>query len=284
MIDESEILQKLCDDLISVIERLGTARDGVLLLIDEADKPDASANLGLFCKLLTEETARRSIDRLCIGVAGLPGVTDKLRQSHESSVRLFHVLSLKPLEVDERKQVIDAGMDEAEKKNKRRIEITETAKDYLSTISEGYPHFLQEFSYCAFEADDDDTIDNADVSISLFAENGAFDQLGMKYFNQFYSAPASDDYRLILDCMAEHMDGWVSRRTIIEESGAKAGTVDNALRFFSSRNIIVHDEMRRGHYRLPTKSFAVWISAGRSAESIAQSDAVQEGLFGDQGA
>jgi hypothetical protein len=132
-------------------------------------------------------------------------------------------------------------------------------------FSEGYPHFLQEFAYCAFETDDDNEITHDDFMESLFEENGAFDQLGAKYFDKSYSTPASDDYRKVLDAMSDHDDSWVNRSTLISESGLKAATVDNALRALKLKDIIVQDDSRAGVYRLPTRSFAVWISLRKRA-------------------
>ena len=137
------------------------------------------------------------------------------------------------------------------------ITITPEAKKLISTLSEGYPHFLQEFAYCAFEEDSDNVIDRSDVSDSLFRENGAFDQLGRKYFNEFYDAPDSDDYRWNLNTMADHLDNWISRAAIIAESGLKESTVDNGLRALKGKNVIVQNEKKVGLYRLPTRSFAV---------------------------
>ena len=138
----------------------------------------------------------------------------------------------------------------------------------IASLSEGYPHFLQEFSYWAFENDSDNIIDSKDVNESLFKENGVFDQLGSKYFYQYYSTPSSDDYRIVLDTMAIHSDRWVQRATIIEQSGLKGSTVDNAIRALKGNNIIIQNDLRLGQYRLPTKSFAVWIQVRRKAEQV----------------
>jgi hypothetical protein len=99
--------------------------------------------------------------------------------------------------------------------------------------------------------------------------------LGKKYFDQFYTAPDSDDYRKVLNVMADHLDAWVDRATIIAESGLKGGTVDNALRALKSKNIILDSEMKRGDYRIPTMSFAVWIKA----RNVAQKTSEAPGLF-----
>jgi Cdc6-like AAA superfamily ATPase len=128
---EEESLASLQDDFETTILKMGDSKDGILLLIDEADRPDSTANLGLFSKLLTEEMAMRGCDKICIGLAGLPALVSRLRDSHESSLRLFHVLNLKPLEPDERKQVLDAGIREANKKNPDPVSIHEHAYDMI---------------------------------------------------------------------------------------------------------------------------------------------------------
>lgn len=61
--------------------------------------------------------------------------------------------------------------------------------------------------------------------------------------------------------MADHMDDWVGRQTIITNSGVKESIVNNALSALRERKIILHNARSRGEYRLPTRSFAVWIKA-----------------------
>jgi Cdc6-like AAA superfamily ATPase len=277
--DESELLGLLQNDFVKVLTSLGDEADGILLLIDEADKPPVSANLGLLCKLLTEHLTRNNCDHLLIGLAGLPSLVETLRGSHESSPRLFTSLDLKPLEPNEREKVIERGCKEANEKNSKETTITDEAKAMLSKISEGYPHFLQEFAYCAFENDNDYTVDSADVQESLFKENGAFDQLGKKYFDQYYRTPGSDDYRTVLDTMSYHGDEWVQRSQIIEESKLKASTVDNALRTLKGHDIIIQNPLRSGQYKLPTQSFAVWLQVRQFAEKNAENDGSSPGLF-----
>lgn len=267
-----ELFGSLVDDFENAISKARSIYDGILLLIDEADAPAAEANLGLFCKLITEEMAVRETDYLCIGLAGLPSISTKLRASHESSLRLFHTLVLQPLEPKERVQVLELGLEDAQRSNQASVEIEDEAAQLISTFSEGYPHFLQEFAYCAFEHDDNDVIDVSDFLESLFSENGAFDQLGRKYFNKPYNTPGSNDYREVLHIMADNLDNWVSRKDIIENSSLKAGTVDNALRALKAKDIIVQDESRMGFYRLPTRSFATWINIQKRADKERQNE------------
>jgi hypothetical protein len=160
--DDSELFANLQSDLINIINHIDGIADGILFLIDEADKAPASANLGQLCKLLKEALSKRNCDRLCIGLAGLPGLIRILRESHESSPRMFKTIDLKPLEPTEREQVLDIAMRDASEKNGFEIKITPEAKKLISDLSESYPHFLQEFAYCAFEADSDNVIDRQD--------------------------------------------------------------------------------------------------------------------------
>ena len=184
--EHRDALNDLTDALSSTASDLGDSFDGILILIDEADKPVASANLGAITKLLTERLTKRGCHRVSIGLAGLPSLIPALRKSHESSPRIFTILNLEPLLPDERKRVIKLGLQEATKKNGLEVKITQEAEEWISVFSEGYPHFIQQFAYCAFDLDTDNVIDETDAWRGAFDENGAFEQLGSKYFDQQY--------------------------------------------------------------------------------------------------
>lgn len=257
-----EGLDTLTNTLGDLITDAGEEIDGVLLLIDEADKPPATAHLGELCKLLTERLAYKNCERVSIGLAGLPGLVGRLRTSHESAPRVFDVLSVEPLTVDERITVIHRGLAEAEKINHVKTMISNQAAGLIANLSDGYPHFIQQFAYCAFDKDVDDFIDIADVIEGAFEEHGALDQLGRRYFSDWYiDQIGSEDYRRVLSTMAESSDSWVSRPKIFASSGVRERIVDNALRVLKERRIIIQNDRVRGEYRLPAKAFAAWIKA-----------------------
>ena len=258
------------DDLVSLFVDIlvNDDFDGVALLLDEADSPPASAHLGEFLKIFTERLAKKSCRRVMFLLAGQPVVLTKLRESHESSLRVFHVLDMQPLGVKERSSVIDRGILNANERNSVRVEITEDARDFLGSLSEGYPHFLQQFAYSAFEADIDNLITKEDVVEGASSENGAISQLGSKYFSDMYFSKIwSDDYRKVLNYMAKFGDQWVSRKEIVENCSVSASSVNNALAALKKRNIILADEARKGFYRLPTRSFATWITVVSNTEN-----------------
>ena len=279
-VDPQDLADELVSQLISLCKQLDGQIDGVLILIDEADRPGEEANLGELLKAFTERLARKNCGNVLFGLAGLPTIIGKLRASHESAPRIFETLHLEPLEPEERKYVINSGLKIASTRNNYEIKITPDALNLISTLSEGYPHFVQQFAYSAFAEDNDRVIDIKDVARSAFKENGALAQLGAKYFSEMYHAKiSSDDYRKVLDVMAEYSDGWVTRKKILIETGLKPTTVTNALNSLKNKNIILVDETRQGHYRLPTKSFAAWINA---IKTVTDDHDNQEGTLFDE--
>lgn len=269
---------ELVNNITGLWEGISADFDGVLILIDEADSPGEGADLGSFLKLFTERLTRKGCNNVVVGVAGLPSLIGQLRASHESSPRLFETMLLDPLEISERKRVIESGLAAAKEKNGFETKITEEALHLISVLSEGYPHFVQQFAYCAFAEDNDNTIDASDVTIGAFKENGALMQLGNKFFSEMYHARiSSQDYRKVLDAMAPEGDQWIARQKIIATSGVSEANVTNALASLKTKKIILQDETRRGFYRLPTKSFAAWINAIRA--TTAKKDEANGELF-----
>jgi hypothetical protein len=268
--DDVALIDSLCDGISDFLKAVDDQVDGLLILIDEADRPAVEAKLGEFCKLFTEKLTKLGCDRVCLGLAGLPSLIANLRASHDSAPRLFDALSLEPLESSESETVVRRGLSEAEEKNKQKTEIDEEALAAIVRLSEGYPHFIQQFSYSAFDEDSDDRITVEDVNQGAFKENGALDQLGKRFFSELYFEKiASEDYRRVLNSMADHLDGWTTRAEIIRDSGVKSTQVTNALKALRERHIILTNEKKQGEYRLPTKSFAVWIKALNAKKQLA---------------
>jgi hypothetical protein len=208
-----EIVNKMADLLEAAADDL----DGILILIDEADSAGEDSRLGEFVKLFTERLSRRSCHNVILGMAGLPSIIGKLKASHASSARIFETFLLEALEPGERETVVLRGLQEANGKNEFQTAITDDALEMISDLSEGYPHFVQQFAYSAFAEDTDNVIDAEDVTRGAYKENGALTQLGNKYFNEMCHARiSSEDYRRVLDAMAAHGDSWIARKQSLE--------------------------------------------------------------------
>jgi Cdc6-like AAA superfamily ATPase len=234
--------------------------DGLLLLIDEADNCSAELQLGSFLKLLLERLQRNGCNHVLIGLAGLPDLRAKLYDSHQSSLRIFEDIRLGRLTNQEVSDVISICLNKANKENQEKTEIIEEARQTLLSLSEGYPHFIQQFGYSAFAFDSDNRIDVDDVLKSAFGERGALDLIGDRYYrNDFYNKIQQDTYRQVLRIMADDLDGWVTRAKIKAKFKGKDSILNNALKALRDRHIILSKEGEKGVYRLQHKGFSLWI-------------------------
>jgi DNA polymerase III delta prime subunit len=257
-----DMLDELTESFAKLAQSLKGELDGVLLLIDEADKPPYTTHLGEFVKLFSEKLTKRGASNISIGLSGISTVINKLKKSHESSLRVLQMFALQPLLSEERIQVVNRALEDAKEKNGFETTIAQDAQTWISEFSQGYPHFIQQFGYSAFEQDTDNNIDLDDVVSAAIAENGAFAQLGTKYFHDLYfDKIGSDEYRQVLRAMAHHSDNWVTKKALQAEAKVKSHTLNNAINVLKKRNIIIPQEGKAGVYRLPSRAFAVWIRA-----------------------
>lgn len=246
----------------------GARYDGVLILIDEADNCSRELEMGACLKLLIERLQRHGCNRVLIGLAGLPELRAKLQESHPSSLRIFEELTLGRLSPGEVSDVIDRCIEKANELNTEKVKINAEARSRLTALSEGYPHFIQQFGYSAFAADTDGVIDEVDVMRGAFGERGALGLIGDRYYrNDFYNKIQSDSSRQILRIMADDLDGWVTRQKISDRFKGKKTVLNNGLKALRDRHIILSKEGSRGVYRLQHKGFALWIKCSAASES-----------------
>ncbi len=266
---EETTIEEFAYSLADVVERVTSADaqttfnakyDGVLILIDEVDNSSPSLDLGSFFKLLLERLNRRGCDKLMVGLAGLPNLMKVLHSSHPSSLRLFDNLRIGRLTCEEVSIVIDFALERAEETNGVKCDISEEARGQLVALSEGYPHFIQQFGFSAFESDDDDNIDVDDVEAGSWGEFGAMEAIGDRYYrDDFYNKIQKDSYRQVLRIMADNLDGWVNRSEIKASFKGNDSVLNNAVKALRDRKIIISKEGERGVYRLQHKGFAYWI-------------------------
>lgn len=235
-------------------------RDGILILIDEADNASAALGLGSFLKLLSERLQRRGCTKVLLGLAGLPRLRDVLLESHASSLRLFEEVMLGTLSDDDVGRVIDRCLAAGRDLNGVATTITDAARARLVHLSEGYPHFIQQFGYSAFSAAKADVVEEQDVIVGAFAPGGALDLIGERYYrNDYYNKIQSESYRQVLRIMAGREREWITKEQIRKDFKGKETTLANAMKALVDRKIILVKEGGTGVYRLQHRGFAWWI-------------------------
>ncbi len=257
--DFSYSLSETCKRIINP-EKGEDKKDGIVFFVDEADNASPNLGLGFFIKTVTESLAKHGCNNVMFVLAGLPEINDKLSASHQSSLRIFTELKIKELSVPDRHYVIDRGIEEGNKINADPTAISAGAKGQLSKLSEGYPHFIQQFAFSAFEHNTDGEISEEDVHGGAFNAGGALDAIGKRYYeSNFFDQIKSDEYRQVLSIMAENMNNWISKKEIAQKFSGTAQTLTNALQALTNRKIILRNPSTKGEYRLQQKGFALWI-------------------------
>ena len=261
VLPRERIFEELTNSVIDLSQKMRPHNDGLLILIDECDKCGSESYLGEFVKSFTEQLSRNNVTNVALGLSGISTVLDKLQNSHESSLRVFKHFDLKPLPACEAIDVVQNGIRHAIDVTGSLTTIEPSVVNWIAERgSQGYPHFIQEYAYAAFDADTDGRIDMNDLQTGVYRENGALDQLGKKYFKNMYTDRiSSDDYRTVLRSMSSRLDGYVTKGQLRDWTGLKESTLAHAIAALKDREIIIAKPGARGMYRLPSKSFAVWI-------------------------
>ena len=272
-IDRETLLDEFAHSLAKTVERLCDGKetedlfsakyDGVLILADESDNASVDLDFGVFLKQLLERLQRHRCEKVMVILAGLPELESVVRDSHPSALRLFEHLRLNRLLNTEVNEVIDLCLAEAKEKNGVETLIEENARELLMRLAEGFPHFIQQFGYSAFDVDDNNNIEVSDVMDGAFGNDdipGALKLIGDRYYrNDFYNKIQKESYRQVLRIMANEDNTWVSKRTIRSKFKGKVSTLDNAIKALRDRHIILSKEGVRGVYGLQHRGFALWI-------------------------
>lgn len=239
---------------------LSEKKDGLVILIDEADKASEELDLGVLLKKLSETLISEGCNNILFILVGLPVIRDVLKNSHESSLRLFKELYLNPLVKKDVEQVVKDGIRKSNEMNKGDLTVNQEALDGVYVYSEGYPHFVQQIGHSVFDYNTDNLIDGDDVRFSFFGDNGALTQIGGRYFKKsYYEDINTNTQREVLDIMAENWNGWTSREHILKKYSKGEKNLNNAIKALREKNIILSKEGERGQYRLQWGSFAFWI-------------------------
>lgn len=156
--------------------------------------------------------------------------------------------------------VISSAIKDSNKKSTVQISIDPKALPLIYGYSEGYPHFVQQIGYSAFEVNSDNLVSKEDIQQGFFMKNGALDCIGDRYYSKaYYTEITTDSQREILDIMANKWNEWVSREYILSQYKKGESALDNGLRALREKNTILAREGARGQYRLQWMSFAFWI-------------------------
>jgi len=248
---------EFCYFIENLWDSIGKDYDGILFILDEVDRLKDFEGVASFLKTLFEKLNFDSYNRISFLMCGMPEVKDKLYKDHESVLRNFQPIDLAIMPEREAKEVINKAL------KGTGVKIEDDALEYIVGLAEGYPHFLQEIGYSAFEVDEDDIIDENDVTGGVRGTPdypGSLKRLGRQYFDRmFHRDVKSDVYREILTIVAKERTKYVSRKKILSKFSKGKTVLGTYLSNLIERELLVRDKTRKGYYALPSHMFRVYI-------------------------
>lgn len=260
-------LSTLTDDFCYFLEALwdrikesDNPKEGMIILIDELDRISSFEGVASFLKSSFEKLAFDGYSRIMFLLSGMTEIKEKLLADHASIVRNFCVLHLETMPKPEAEQVILKALKLLKDENVY-VDVTRKALDWIVTLSDCYPHFLQELGYSSFEVDTDNNITEEDVRSGVLGTKsyiGSIRRLGEQMFDRMYTKDVqSETYREILKIVAGKKEELVSRKEILSQFSKGKSTLDAYLHVLVKRNLLTNP--KRAMYGIPSKMFGVYI-------------------------
>lgn len=122
-------------NVVSEISRLGVAKNGILIVIDEFDRIKDPEGFSAFMK-----SCATNVPTLKFCIVGVAQDLQNLMKEHQSTDRLFagSVITVPPMEPAELEDIIDR----AELSIDRQIRFATGAREYMCSLSQGHPYII----------------------------------------------------------------------------------------------------------------------------------------------
>lgn len=238
-------------------DRIQYQYTGLIIILDEFDQLSGLAGFASFWKSLYEKLDIDGYKKIMLVFVGLSRKLDPFFQDHPSIVRMFEHIEVSLMTAEEAGQVIDKTLGQTSP----RVAIDARAREAIIHFAGGYPQFIQELGYAAFEVNPGGLLSYQDFVRGLEGDEfyeGAIQQLGRRHFDKMYLQDiGSDTYRKILSTIARHDQETIEPTEIADQSGISAKKIGAYLRNMVARNILVRES--RGEYRLVNRLFGVYI-------------------------
>lgn len=193
--EAEEYLQR---DFVKAIEELWNdvkdSHNGILLIVDELHNLASFSGLGSFFKILSESWAVHGYRQIMFMAIGLPDVSARLSDDDPSASRIFSYVQLSRMTNEESIEILKRCLSESNKT------IADDAVLMIAQSSGGFPYFLHQLGYDAFETDTDGNITIDDAMQGLIKSLVQFERM---FFGKMYKSCEGKTKQKIVDELAE---------------------------------------------------------------------------------
>jgi hypothetical protein len=167
---------------------------GVFLVLDEINGLANNPKFAAFLKAVVDSNAPISLERptlpLLLMVCGVQERRRQLIAQHESVGRIFDVVSIEPMTVEEMSDFFRKAFESV------HMTVDSVALDVMTSVSEGFPKIMHLIGNAAYWLDRDGRVDADDAAKAIIS---AAEEVGKRYVDQqVYAALRSPDYHSIL--------------------------------------------------------------------------------------
>jgi hypothetical protein len=261
LIQARKQLAGLIKDLAKTLRANDESPHGLVLILDECDLASPDLRFGELMKSLAEDIGSES--STLVVICGLPALDDVMRESHPSSFRAFRKIDLGRIGRDDVADLIDRCM--TTQRTIPRVTTSTRARELLIALSEGFPHFAQEFGFCAFAEVSDGKIDADDVATGASKPGGAIDRIGEAYqFGSMYDSLDGAELELVLAIGPYALtEQWVSPE-MVRNDISNPNTLDAAFKSLVRKGVLLLDTQSRKKYKFRHNAFAYWVKLRES--------------------
>lgn len=168
--DSGDLEADLSQVLIALGEAAKDRNTAVAIIIDELQYLSEEELSSLIMAI--HKLSQKSLPVVLIG-AGLPQLVGKAGRAKSYAERLFDYPELGPLKKEDAKLALQVPV------NRENVYFTEEALNEIISVTEGYPYFLQEWGYQAWNLADTSSID---MQVAKQATKLSIDRLDQNFF------------------------------------------------------------------------------------------------------
>jgi len=227
--------------------------NGILLIVDELHNLKTFEGAGSFFKVVSEAWAVDGYRNAMLAAIGLPNVPADISKDDPSAPRIFSYVELKRMTTQECLDILHKCIAQSGKR------IDENAARKIATLSGGFPYFLHQLGYDAFDKDRDDIITEEDVHIGLRSSLVQFERM---FFGEIYKSIEGKQKQKIVDALAV---AYANPKTALELGKAlRIQNVHQYLKPLEKDGIV---DRVKSRYRLSSELLSVYVQARTSANA-----------------
>jgi AAA ATPase-like protein len=244
-VNESYLQSDFVKALEEFWEDAKETHNGILLIIDELHNLASFEGLGSFFKVVSESLAVDGYRQIMFMTIGLPAVSAKISDDDPSAPRIFSYVELRRMTQNESVAVLNTCLSGTGKT------ITEQAAYNIARNAGGFPYFLHQLGYDAFEVDTDNAIDENDAVAGLINSLVQFERM---FFGKMYKSVEGKKKQKIVDELADQMN--VPQTASHLEGSLK---IKNAHQYLASLEKDGIVEKVNGNYKLSSDLLSIYV-------------------------